>query len=86
MFVHETHLTQDLAHISSRSQESGLTVNGVDHGVGGDVLHDVVVLQFARALLLQQVALLVGQATGLVRAEQTTRTAHALSKRDFRLT
>ena len=79
MFVHERHLTQDLAHISSRSQESGLTVNGVDHGVGGDVLHDVVVLQLPRALLLEQVELLLLQVARAHRAVRSARALHGLA-------
>ena len=56
-----------------------LPVDGVDHGVGGDVLHDVVVLQFARALLLQQVALLVCETLSLVCTVHSARATQPFS-------
>ena len=41
-----------------------LTIMDVDHGVGGDILHDVVVLQLARVLLLLKNFLLVFEVFG----------------------
>ena len=45
----------------------------MNHGVSGDIFHDVVVLELARALLLQEIFLLAGKPLGTVHPEITIR-------------